>query len=172
MQSTSNIITKTQESRKKFTLNLSAIIYTRTSTKAQKSGHDAQEAQCRQWAQAHHITIRATYADTCSGITQPTDRPGLMSALSDLKKGEVLLTYKRDRIGRDIRTNLLISTLIHKSGGELIATDMGEQDGPEGELLTHLLDAIATYERAIIRLRTQASIEVRRRPRWCRDLTP
>jgi len=49
---------------------------------------------------------------------------------------------------------------------------MGEQDGPEGELLTHLLDAIATYERAIIRLRTQASIEVRRRPRWCRDLTP
>jgi len=140
-----------------------ALIYTRTSTSAQQIGHEAQEAECRRWAESHGAQVVAVFSDTCSGATSATDRPGLMSALAAIRKGDLLLAFKRDRVGRDLATNLAISGLVAKAGAQLVTTDTGEREGPEAQLLTHLLDAIATYERAIIRLRTQASVDVRRK---------
>jgi DNA invertase Pin-like site-specific DNA recombinase len=40
------------------------------------------------------------YEDTCSGSV--TDRPGLARALDNLRRGDALVVWKQDRIGRSL----------------------------------------------------------------------
>ena len=72
---------------------LSCVLYTRTSTKHQRSGHQAQERCCKAWVKERGGRVMGIFRDTCSGVTAPLEREGLMRALSELREGVTLVVF-------------------------------------------------------------------------------
>jgi DNA invertase Pin-like site-specific DNA recombinase len=90
-------------------------------------------------------------------------RPGLDQALAHLRKGDTLVVWKLDRLGRSIRH--LIETV-----GQLQERKVGFRSLQEsidtttsgGKLVFHVFAALAEFERDIIRERTRAGLEAAR----------
>ena len=90
-------------------------------------------------------------------------RPGLDQALTHLWKGDNLVVWKLDRLGRSIRH--LIETV-----GQLQERQIGFRSLQEsidtttsgGKLVFHVFAALAAFERDIIRERTRAGLEAAR----------
>jgi len=101
------------------------------------------------------------FSDTASGAK--TDRPGLEEALSYLRKGDTLVVWKLDRLGRSLKhlievVNLLDDRGIYfKSIQESIDTSTSG-----GKLIFHVFGALAEFERDIIRERTMAGLKAAR----------
>jgi DNA invertase Pin-like site-specific DNA recombinase len=102
-----------------------------------------------------------------SGSLALADRPVLMEAVSALKRGDVLLVAKRDRLGRDVIEVAMIERLITKRGARIVsaAGEGTENDDPSGLLMRRLIDSFAEYERLIIGARTRAALAAKRRRR-------
>lgn len=92
-----------------------------------------------------------------SGIA--TQRPALAEALATLRPGDVLVTWKLDRLGRslahliDIIARLGESDIGFRSLSETIDTTTAG-----GRLLFHVMGALAEFERALISERTRAGM--------------
>jgi DNA invertase Pin-like site-specific DNA recombinase len=90
-------------------------------------------------------------------------RPGLDQALAHLRKGDTLVVWKLDRLGRSIRH--LIETV-----GQLQERKIGFRSLQEsldtttscGKLVFHVFAALAEFERGLIRERTRAGLEAAR----------
>jgi DNA invertase Pin-like site-specific DNA recombinase len=101
------------------------------------------------------------FSDIASGAK--TDRPGLEEALSYLRKGDTLVVWKLDRLGRSLKhlievVNLLDDRGIYfKSIQESIDTSTSG-----GKLIFHVFGALAEFERDIIRERTMAGLKAAR----------
>ena len=86
-------------------------------------------------------------------------RPGLHEALDHLRKGDTFVVWRLDRLGRSLKH--LIETV-----GQLEATGRGfrslrehlDTTTPGGKLVFHLFGALAEFERAVIRERTNAGL--------------
>src|SRR5579863_4277630 len=82
-----------------------AIIYRRVSTDEQAKsglGVDAQLAICQQGAARLGLRVTSVCTDEgLSGSLAPQERPGLLDAIGKLRRGDVLLVSKRDRLARD-----------------------------------------------------------------------
>ena len=97
------------------------------------------------------------FTDVASG-SKPA-RPGLAEALDHLRKGDTLVVWRLDRLGRSLKH--LIETV-----GQLEATGRGfrslrehlDTTTPGGKLVFHLFGALAEFERAVIRERTNAGL--------------
>ena len=78
--------------------------YVRVSTDEQRRsglGIEAQESSIRQAAARHGYTLAAIQRDEgISGNKALDHRPGLLSAIAALKRGDVLIVAKRDRLSR------------------------------------------------------------------------
>lgn len=135
---------------------MQAIIYTRTSTQNQEQGHEAQLHACYAWAESQGVKIKSVYRDYISGGAELDKRTGFLEAIQDLEEGDLLLAYRRDRIGRDVVINAVAENLIQRQGATLRTLDVSSENTPESALLRTLLDAISSYERSIIRARTKA----------------
>ena len=91
------------------------------------------------------------------------ERPGLDQALAHLRKGDTLVVWKLDRLGRSIRH--LIETV-----GQLQERKVGFRSLQEsidtttsgGKLVFHVFAALAEFERDIIRERTRAGLDAAR----------
>lgn len=138
------------------------IAYVRVSTKGQVedgAGLDAQRDACTAWASHAGQTIAEVFEDgAVSGDKQPHDRPGLMAAIAALEPGSTLLVYKRDRLARDMMASLLIQDLVKKAGAKIVSTqgEASDDDTPTGQFIRTVLDAVAQYEKAMIRARLMA----------------
>ncbi len=99
--------------------------------------------------------------DVASGAR--TDRPGLAEALSYLRKGDTLVVWKLDRLGRSLRHLIDVITDLHardvafRSVQEAIDTST-----PGGKLIFHVFGALAEFERDLIRERTNAGLAAAR----------
>ena len=90
-------------------------------------------------------------------------RPARAEALATLRPGDVLVTWKLDRLGRSLAH--LIEII-----GRLNAQDIGFRSLSEaidtttasGRLLFHVMGALAEFERALICERTRAGMEAAR----------
>jgi len=97
------------------------------------------------------------YTDKASGAK--TDRAGLTEAINYMRKGDTLVVWKLDRLGRSLKH--LIETV-----GALQAREMGFRSLQEnidtttsgGKLFFHVFGALAEFERDIIRERTKAGL--------------
>ena len=82
-----------------------ALAYIRVSTDQQREsglGLEAQQYAVTQAAARLGLQLAATYTDAgLSGTLAVEDRPGLADALNALRRGDVLIVAKRDRIARD-----------------------------------------------------------------------
>lgn len=152
-----------------------AVVYTRVSTDEQGergNGLDAQETACRAAADRLGLPIAAVFTDAgISGATPVAERPALVSAIASLRRGDVLLVAKRDRLGRDMLVTLQAEQLIAHRGARLVSAAGEGTDGADdlGALVQRrLFDLFAEVERAMIRTRTRAALaEKKRRGERC-----
>ena len=97
------------------------------------------------------------FTDVASGAKSA--RPGLAEALDHLRKGDTLVVWRLDRLGRSLAH--LIETV-----GQLAKTGRGfrslreqiDTTTPGGKLVFHLFGALAEFEREVIRERTKAGL--------------
>lgn len=145
-----------------------AIGYRRVSTAEQAGsglGLEAQEAALVLAAARLGLPLAETFTDAgVSGGLTLEQRPGLLSALSALGKGDVLLVAKRDRLGRDVLNVAMFERLAERKGARIVsaAGEGTDTNDPTSRLMRQIVDAFAEYERAIIRARTRAALAVKK----------
>lgn len=84
-------------------------------------------------------------------------RPVLESLLKTLKRGDVLVVYKLDRLARSMVHFIRIFEDLKARGIAFQSlTENIETNTPQGRMFLHLLSAFATYERDLIRERCYA----------------
>ena len=150
------------------TTTANAIGYVRVSTDTQAesgAGLAAQRQAIEAFAKANGLTITAWHEDAgISGAAGIEDRPGLMAALAGLRRGDVLLVAKRDRIARDTLTAMTIERTVAKRKASIMSADgIGNGDGAADAFMRSIMDAAAAFERGLIRQRTRAALAAKRR---------
>lgn len=104
------------------------------------------------------------YHDMASGKTD--ERAGLQNSLKALRKGDVLVVWKLDRLGRSL-THLvnIAQSLMDKGIGLKVLTGHGaniDTTTASGKLVFGFFAALAEFERELIRERTLAGLEAAR----------
>ena len=98
------------------------------------------------------------FQDKISGSKK--DRPGLKECLKFLKSGDTLVVWKLDRLGRSLQDLIQIVQDLKKKGIEFKSiTEAIDTSNPGGELIFHMFGALAQFERAQIRERTNAGLQ-------------
>ena len=147
----------------------SAIAYLRVSTDRQADsglGLEAQRASATTAAARLGLPLSAVFTDAgTSGALAAADRPVLMDALSALRRNDVLIVAKRDRLGRDVIEVAMIERLVAKRGARVVsaAGEGTDNEDPASMLMRRLIDSFAEYERLIIGSRTRAALAAKRR---------
>lgn len=141
---------------------MATIIYTRVSTQDQAdsgAGLNAQLDACRSFAAIQGWEVSGEYSDAgVSGTADLDKRTGLMTAINELGKGDVLLVAKRDRIGRDVVLVKMIERMVAKRKASIHALNGAAGDAPEAMFMNGILDLSSAYEVAIIRARTKSAL--------------
>lgn len=90
-------------------------------------------------------------------------RPALDAALAALGPGDVLVVWKLDRLGRSLPHLLaLVERLKGQGAGFRSLTEAMDTTTPGGELIFHVMGALAQFERALIIERTRAGMQAAR----------
>ena len=104
------------------------------------------------------------YEDQASG--KRDDRPGLAACLKALREGDVLVVWKLDRLGRDLRHLVnTVQDLCDRGVGLRVLTGQGAQldtTTASGRLVFGIFAALAEFERELIRERTMAGLKAAR----------
>jgi DNA invertase Pin-like site-specific DNA recombinase len=108
---------------------------------------------------ANHI-----YQDHASG--KKDDRPGLAACLKAVRKDDILVVWKLDRLGRDLRHLVnTIQELLDKGVGFKVLAGQGAEINTttaSGKLVFGIFAALAEFERELIRERTMAGLAAAR----------
>ena len=108
------------------------------------------------------VDDRHVYSDKASGARD--DRPGLKACLAYVKRGDSLVVWKLDRLGRLLPHFLSIVTDLKDRGIAFRSlTEQMDTTTPHGELLFSLFGALAQYERALTRERVMAGLAAAKR---------
>ena len=127
--------------------------YARTSTTDQQAGLDAQVRDLTA-AGAEQV-----FAEQVSSVTQ---RAKLAEALRFVRKGDVLMVTKPDRLARSTKELLTIEEDLSKRGIGLVVLSMGGEKldtrNPTSKLMLTILAGVATWEREIMLERQREGI--------------
>ena len=104
------------------------------------------------------------YSDKASG--KKDDLPGLDACLKALRKGDVLVIWKLDRLGRSLQHLVQVVAELTKRGvGLKVITGQGAQidtTTPAGRLSFGIFASLAEFESELIRERTMAGLQAAR----------
>ena len=101
------------------------------------------------------------YEEVVSGAR--AERPVLQQTLAHLRKGDVLLIWKLDRLGRSLRHLIAVVTDLAERGiGFKSLQEHLDTTTSSGKLMFHMFGALAEFERDLIRERTQAGLAAAR----------
>jgi DNA invertase Pin-like site-specific DNA recombinase len=91
-------------------------------------------------------------------------RPALDDCMKILRKGDTLVVWKLDRLGRSLKDLIQLSETFQERGVELISLqDCIDTNTPTGKFMFHMMGAIAEFERAMIVERTKAGLAASRK---------
>src|SRR6201991_1484268 len=102
------------------------------------------------------------YEDQASG--KKDDRPGLAACLKALRKGDVLVIWKLDRLGRNLKhlVNTVHELTERGIGFKVLTGAPIDTTTPAGKLTFAIFAGLAEFERDLIRERTIAGLEAAR----------
>jgi DNA invertase Pin-like site-specific DNA recombinase len=110
------------------------------------------------------VSAKRIYEDKASG--KRDDRPNLEACLKSLRRGDVLVVWKLDRLGRNLRH--LVNTVQDLSdrgiGFKVLSGQGAEIDTTTaaGKLVFGIFAALAEFERELIAERTRAGLKAAR----------
>ena len=91
------------------------------------------------------------------------DRPELISCLKALRKGDVLVVWKLDRLARSLKDLVeIITDLNQREIGFKSLTEAIDTTSATGRLVFHIFGALAEFEHSLIRERTIAGLDAAR----------
>jgi DNA invertase Pin-like site-specific DNA recombinase len=91
------------------------------------------------------------------------DRPELHRLLDQLRKGDVLVVWKLDRLSRSLRDVLTLMERLGEAGaGFRSLTEAIDTTTPAGRMMMQMVGAFAEFERAMLRERTKAGLDAAR----------
>lgn len=141
--------------------------YCRVSTAEQADsglGLEAQRQAIRSECERRGWELVAVEED--AGVSgKVTSRPGLQRALDACRRGEAdgLVVAKLDRLSRSVQHAAQLLAEAEREGWALVALDLGvDLSTPAGEVMAHVLAAIAQFERRLIGQRTKDALAVKR----------
>ena len=92
-----------------------------------------------------------------------SNRPELEKAMNYLRKGDTLVVWRLDRLGRSMKHLIeLITQLEEKGIGFRSLTEAMDTTTSGGKLIFHIFGALAEFERNLIQERTQAGLAAAR----------
>ncbi len=143
--------------------------YVRCSTAEQATsglGLEAQTATVEAEARRLGAELVGLHSDAgLSGSLPMDERPGLLEAVNELRRGDVLIVARRDRLGRDVVGVALVERLVTKKGARIVsaAGEGSDMEAPSGPLVKTIIDAVNSYERSVLALRTRVALKAKRR---------
>lgn len=124
--------------------------YARISTPEQSLGPQTDELSAK--------GCEKIFTDVASGAK--TQRPGLKGAIEFCRKGDTLIVWKLDRMGRSMSHLIAgIKELERREVGFRSLTEKIDTTTPGGRLIFHLFSALAEFERDLISERVQAGLK-------------
>jgi len=150
------------------------VLYLRVSTEQQvlsNLGIEGQRECCLRYISrtapnsAPHNVLEFVEEGLCGAI-ELEKRPALLSAISVLEKGDVMLVSQRDRLSRgDPFCTAMIERAIERKKARLISAsgDVLDSTDPGAILMKRMVDAFAEYERLIIGSRTRVALQIKKR---------
>lgn len=101
------------------------------------------------------------FKETASGAK--TDRVELAKLLSQIRKDDIIVVYKLDRLGRSLKHLLeVVAQLNEKKVGIQSINDAIDTTTPQGRLFFNISACFAEFERDLIRERTKSGLEAAR----------
>jgi DNA invertase Pin-like site-specific DNA recombinase len=101
------------------------------------------------------------FTDTISGAK--SERKGLAEALEYIRKGDTMVVWRLDRLGRSLKDLIeSITELDSRNIGFKSLTEHIDTTTSGGKLIFHIFGALAEFERDIIKERTNAGLTAAR----------
>lgn len=101
------------------------------------------------------------FQDVASGVK--TTRPQLQELLKYVRKGDTIVVWKLDRLGRSLKHLIQTLQLLDDKGVEFKSLTEGmDTNTPGGRLLFNIFGAIAEFEKGLIKERTEAGLKAAR----------
>jgi len=101
------------------------------------------------------------FTDEISGAT--VTRPALTKLLSEVESGDQVVVWRLDRLGRSLQHLIELVQNLGKRGINVKSlSEALDTSTPGGELIFHVMGALAQYERELIRERTRAGMAAAR----------
>lgn len=92
------------------------------------------------------------------------DRPELHRLLSQLRKGDVVVVWKLDRLSRSLKDLLLTLEKIEEAGADFQSlTEAIDTASPAGQMMMQIVGSFAEFERAMLRERTKSGLDAARK---------
>jgi DNA invertase Pin-like site-specific DNA recombinase len=97
------------------------------------------------------------FIEQVSGNIMLSERPELKKCLNFLKKGDILIVWKFDRLGRSLKDLISIIQELHSKEVTFISlTEKVDTSSPIGSFFFEMIGAFAEFEHSIISERTRA----------------
>jgi DNA invertase Pin-like site-specific DNA recombinase len=122
--------------------------------------------------QSLDLQLDAVKAAGCQRIftdkvsTTKADHPGLADAVSHLRRGDVLVIWKLDRLGRTVKGLVDFVADLHQREVQFRSlTDGIDTTTPAGRFFFHIMASLAQMERELLAERTRAGLAAASRKR-------
>ena len=117
-----------------------------------------------------HAQISALKASGCELVFQEKasggrwDRPELHRLLGQLRKDDVVVVWKLDRLSRSLKDLLLTLEKIEEAGADFQSlTEAIDTATPAGRMMMQIVGSFAEFERAMLRERTRNGLDAARK---------
>ena len=110
----------------------------------------------------HGVRKELIFFDKLSGTK--VDRPGLLACNQAFRRGDTLVVWRLDRLGRSMRhlVNMIEDLKARGIGIRSISDGMIDTTSGAGELVLNIFSALAQFERRLIQERTKAGLAAAR----------
>jgi DNA invertase Pin-like site-specific DNA recombinase len=109
---------------------------------------------------ARGILTANIHTEVASGARH--ERPVLTKLLAELEKGDTLVTFRLDRLGRSLAHLVRVLEELEARGIAFETLDGVSTKGATGKLVLHILGSVAQFERQLLIERTTAGLKAAR----------